>query len=157
RGCLEMGDRLAAFGPLFGTEPSTQFCIQAARRQLGQFDQAREWYTQFVANHADGPWRDAAASELWALNRTGKPPRPVAYCRYADTRPFLDGDFSDSCWQTAQPLLFKNASGETLKDYPTDVRLSYDKDFLYVAVRCKHPPEHFVPPAKVRPQDADLR
>src|SRR5262249_40541529 len=29
RGCLEMSDRLAAFGPLFATEPSTQFCLQA--------------------------------------------------------------------------------------------------------------------------------
>ena len=157
RGCLEMGDRLAAFGRLFETEPSTQFCIQAARRQLGQFDQARHWYTEFVANHADGPWRDAAAGELWLMNPSATPPKPVTYCKYADTRPFLDGDFNDACWQGTQPLVFRNATGTTLKEYPTEVRMAYDKDFLYLALKCKHPPDRYVPPVKVRPQDADLR
>jgi photosystem II stability/assembly factor-like uncharacterized protein len=157
QGCLELNDRLAALGPIFATEPSTQFCIQAARRHLGQFEEAKQWYTQFVASHADGPWRDAATAELWVMNRTGMPPRPVAQCRFASIRPFLDGDFSDACWQGVQPLVFRNASGDTLKEYPTEVRVAYDKDFLYLAIRCKHPPDRWVAPVKVRPQDADLR
>src|SRR2546425_4958985 len=27
----------------------------------------------------------------------------------------------------------------SLKDYPTEVWMTYDKDFLYVALRCRHP------------------
>jgi hypothetical protein len=154
---LDIGNRLAAFGPLFATEPSIQFCLQAARRHVGEFDKAREWYAQFRSEHPDGPWRDAAAAELWLLNRTGLPPKPVIYCRQTATRPFLDGDFNDPCWQGLKPVVLKNAAGDTLKDYPTEVRLAYDKDFLYLALRCCHPPDRHVPPVKVRPPDADLR
>lgn len=154
---LDLGTRLAAFGPLFATDPSVQFCLQAARRHLGDFEKAQEWYAQFQADHADGPWRDAAAAELWLLKQGGLPPRPVAYCRQTAARPFLDGELNDSCWEGAQPLLLRNAAGDTLKDYPTEVRLAHDKEFLYVALRCRHPADRYVAPVKVRPHDADLR
>src|SRR5262249_30707691 len=138
------------------TDPPIQFCIQAARRRLGQFDETRKWYQDFVSNHADGPWRQAAAAELWLMNRGGTPPKPVAYCHYADTRPFLDGEFNDLSWEGMQPVVLQNASGDTLKEYPTEVRLAYDKDFLYLAIRCKHPVDKYVAPIKGRSQDADL-
>src|SRR4029077_16168715 len=58
QGSLDIGKRLAALGPLYETDPSIQFCLQAARRQLGDFDKAREWYARFHSEHSDGPWRD---------------------------------------------------------------------------------------------------
>ncbi|HEV3258647.1 MAG TPA: YCF48-related protein [Gemmataceae bacterium] len=157
QGCLEIGSRLAAFGPLFGTDPSIQFCLQAARRNLGDFEPARQWYLQFRDIHADGPWHDAAAAELWLEHRGGLPPKPVATCRQTATRPFLDGKFDDACWQGLKPLPFHNAAGQTDKEYPTEAWLAYDKDFLYLALRCRHPANRHVPPVKVRPRDADLR
>jgi photosystem II stability/assembly factor-like uncharacterized protein len=157
KGCVEMGDRLAAFGPLFAADPSTQFCIQSARRQLGEFDQTRQWYTHFVASHAPGPWRDAAAAELWLGNRSSSPPKPVAYCKYAATRPMLDGDFGDACWQGVKPLTFTDAAGNTVKEYTTEVRCAYDKEFLYLAVQCKHPADRYVAPVKDRSRDTDVR
>jgi photosystem II stability/assembly factor-like uncharacterized protein len=157
QGTLDIGSRLAAFGLLFATDPSTQFCLQAARRRLGEFDKAQEWYAQFHREHADGPWRDAAGAELWLVKRVGLPPKPVAFCRQTATRPFLDGKFDDPCWQDLKPLVLGNAVGDTVKDYPTEVRLAYDKDFLYLALSCRHPAACRVPPVKVRPQAADLR
>jgi photosystem II stability/assembly factor-like uncharacterized protein len=157
QGSLDIGARLAAFGPLFATEPSIQFCLQAARRSLGDFDSARQWYQRFRDEHADGPWRDAAAAELWLANRSGPPPKPVAACRQISTRPFLDGLLDDDCWRGAKPILLQNAVGETAKEYPTEAWLAYDKEYLYLALRCRHPEGHFVPPVKVRPHDADLR
>jgi photosystem II stability/assembly factor-like uncharacterized protein len=157
QGSLGIGARLATFGPVYSREPSVQFCLQSARRHLGDFDKAREWYTQFCSDHADGPWRDAAAAELWLLNRAGPPPKPVVYCKETTTRPYLDGEFDDACWQGIKPLVLRNAVGDTTGDYPTEVRLAYDKDFLYVALRCRHPADRYVPPVKPRPQDADLR
>jgi photosystem II stability/assembly factor-like uncharacterized protein len=154
---LALGERLAAAHPLAGADPSLQFCLQAARRNLGDFETARKWYAQFCADHADGPWREAAAAELWLANRSGPPPRPVALCRQTDTRPFLDGQFDDSCWQDLKPLVLKNAIGQTAKDYPTEAWLAYDKEYLYIALRCRHPEGRAVPPVKVRPRDADLR
>jgi photosystem II stability/assembly factor-like uncharacterized protein len=154
---LDLGTRLAAFGPFFATEPSVQFCLQAARRRLGDFEKAQQWYAQFQSEHADGPWRDAAAAELWLSNRSGLPPKPVAYCRQTSSRPFLDGELNDACWQGAQPMVLRNAAGDTLQDYLTEIRLAYDQDFLYVALRCRHPADRYVAPVKVRPHDADLR
>jgi photosystem II stability/assembly factor-like uncharacterized protein len=157
QGCLEMGKRLAAFGPLFASDPSIQFCLQASRRTLGDIETARQWYTEFHRDAAEGPWRDAAGAELWLLNHAGLPPKPVARCRQTATRPFLDGNFDDPCWDGLKPIVLKNAVGETAKDYPTEAWLAYDKEFLYLALRCRHPAGRYVPPVKVRPRDADLR
>jgi photosystem II stability/assembly factor-like uncharacterized protein len=156
-GSLQLEPRLASLGPLFANDTSMQFCLQAARRQLGQVEMAQKWYGQFASKQPPGPWRDAALAELWLANKSGTPPKPVASCRLIDTRPFLDGKLDDACWQNAKPLVLKNASGSTVEEYPTEVKLAYDKDFLYVAIRCKHPADRYIAPAKVRQRDADVR
>jgi tetratricopeptide (TPR) repeat protein len=157
QGSLDLEPRLAGFGPLLATDPAVQFCLQAARRNLGDFDTAQQWYRQFVARQPDGPWRRAAAAELWLLNRSGPCPKPVMVCRHTDTRPFLDGKLDDPCWQGGSALKLTSAAGDTLAAYPTEVRLTYDRDYLYLAVRCGHPAGKQVPRAKVRTRDQDLR
>jgi photosystem II stability/assembly factor-like uncharacterized protein/tetratricopeptide (TPR) repeat protein len=155
--CLKMGDQLAAFGPAFANDPSIQFCLQAVHRNLGEFEQARDWYTKFRRDAAPGPWREAAAAELWLLNRSGPPPKPVAICWKTPTRPYLDGQFDDECWKDMKPINLKNAVGDTLKEFPTEAWLAYDKEFLYLALRCRHPEGRRIEPVKTRPHDADLR
>jgi photosystem II stability/assembly factor-like uncharacterized protein len=157
QGSLEVGARLAAFGPLYASEPAMQFCLQSARRNLGDFEAAQKWYARFSSEHSEGPWRDAALAEIWLANRTGPPPKPVAVCRQTAARPFLDGKLDDPCWEGLKPLAFRNATGETLKDYPTEAWFAYDDNYLYLALRCRHPEDRYVPPVKVRPHDADLR
>jgi photosystem II stability/assembly factor-like uncharacterized protein len=154
---LENGKRLMDLGPLFTDDPSVQFSVQAARRNLGEFNAANDWYSKFAHRHAEGPWRDAAAAELWLARRLGPPPKPVTLCRHFEAAPFLDGQLDEACWQGGQPLVLKDAVGATAKEYPTQAWLGYDKKFLYLALRCQHPADRFVPPAKVRPRDADLR
>ncbi|OAI41112.1 hypothetical protein AYO40_03775, partial [Planctomycetaceae bacterium SCGC AG-212-D15] len=156
-GGLKIGDRLAACGPLYGTDPSLHFCLQSAKRNLGQLEEASEWYTKFRDGHGPSVWRDAAASECWLRDRSNSCPKPIAPCRQASLRPFLDGEFDDPCWQGQKKIVLRNAVGDTLKEYPTEVMLSFDSEYLYVAIRCKHPPERFVPPVKVRKRDEDLR
>jgi hypothetical protein len=170
QGSLDLDLRLATFGPLFANDPALQFCVQAARRNLGDFDKAREWYTRFLANHVDGPWHDAAAAELWLINRQGPPPKPATICRYAVKRPYLDGVLDDDCWQGLKPLRLRNAVGKTVRektpgaaeetsepDYPTEAWFAYDKDFLYVALRCRHPADRWVAPVAKRRRDENLR
>jgi photosystem II stability/assembly factor-like uncharacterized protein len=154
---LDLGPRLAALGPLFANDPSVQFCLQAARRNLGEYEAPLAWYRQFAARQPDGPWRSAALAELWLANRTGPPPRPALTCRFTETRPFLDGKLDDPCWKGAVPVRLQNAAGDTLRDCPTEVRLAYDRDFLYLAVRCAHPAGKQVAAAKPRLHDVDLR
>ncbi|HEY7315593.1 MAG TPA: YCF48-related protein, partial [Gemmataceae bacterium] len=96
---LDLEPRLAAFGSLLTSDPSVQFCLQAARRNLGDVQKPHKWYTHFVSRQPDGPWRSAALAELWLANRTGPAPKPVWPCRFTETRPRLDGKLDDSCWQ----------------------------------------------------------
>jgi hypothetical protein len=50
-----------------------------------------------------------------------------------------------------------NAAGDTLGRFPTEVRMTYDEEFLYIAVRCGHPEGLGEAAAAVRTRDADLR
>src|SRR5262249_20855300 len=90
-GALTVEPRLAGFGPLFSGDPAAQFSLQAARRNIGQHDEAKQWYARFAAKHSEGPWHDAAAAELWLANRSGSAPKPVVLCRQTAKRPLLDG------------------------------------------------------------------
>ena len=83
--------------------------------------------------------------------------------------------FSTASWTTtagrrAKPLRFRNAVGKTLREkstgvvdeagdqeYGTEAWFAYDKDFLYVALRCKHPADRYVAPVTRRKRDEDLQ
>jgi photosystem II stability/assembly factor-like uncharacterized protein len=175
---LELEKRLTAFGPLVSEDPSIQFCLHAARRNLGDFDTPRKWFADFSARQPPGPWRDAALAELWLSERRGLPPKPTVYCRKCETRPFLDGKFDDPCWRGVEPLTLKDAAEDPSRKNrhgqpqgvqpaskkvsalcaacPTKVWLTYDDKFLYLALRCEHPAERYQPPVKGRRHDADL-
>jgi photosystem II stability/assembly factor-like uncharacterized protein len=159
---LDLEPRLAAFGPLLTNDPSVQFCLQAARRSLGDAQTPHKWYTHFVSRQPDGPWRSAALAELWLANRSGPPPKPVLPCRFTGSRPLLDGKLDDSCWQVP-PVKLQNAAGRAsdkdpfLKEFPTEARLSHDNNFLYISLKCAHPSGRSAAPVKPRVRDADLR
>jgi hypothetical protein len=153
---VAIGKHLVQFGSLFAQDPSIQFCLQASQRQLGELKEVQQFYSDFCAAQVDGPWRDVAGQELWFLHRQGLPPRPVGKCRYTATKPVLDGNFDDACWQDLKPLVLKNAVQDTAKDYKTEAMFAFDNKFLYLALRCTHPQGQQVPPVKVRPRDADL-
>ncbi|MCI0685432.1 MAG: YCF48-related protein [Gemmataceae bacterium] len=156
KGGLEFGKRFAAFGPLYATDPETQFCLQAAKRNLGDLDNPAGWYERFRSHVTRGPWHDAAQAELWLANRAGSPPRRLALCRLTDRRPHLDAKLDDPCWQGLKSLVLENASGATAADSPTEARFAYDQEFLYVALHCRHPEGQQAPLVKSRPRDADL-
>jgi len=157
QGAAELGPRLAAFGPIYAGDPATQFCLQSARRNLGDLDAPKKWYADFVSRQPEGPWRNAAAAELWLMNRGGPPPKAALYCRATDERPFLDGKLDDPCWQAATALPLNNAAGDAAGEYKTEARMTYDREFLYLAVRCARPADRRESPAKPRTHDADLR
>jgi len=157
RGSLEIGKRLAGYGPLFSSDPSIQFCLQAARRNLGDFAGAQDWYAKFKAQTHSGPWYDAAAAELWLNRRSGPPPKEVTISRRTDAKPFLDGKLDDACWQAQKPMVLRNVFGDTVTEYATEAWFAHDEEYLYIALRCKHPAGQYVAPVKVRPRDADLR
>jgi photosystem II stability/assembly factor-like uncharacterized protein len=163
QGALEVEPRLTALGALRADDPAVQFCLNSARRHLGDPATPRAWYRKFLAQPrgaskpGEDPWRDAAAAELWLIERNGPPPKPLATCKQVTVKPFLDGDLDDACWKDAAPIVLRDAGGETAALNATRAWLAYDAEYLYVAVRCQHPPGAVVPPVAKRTRDADLR
>jgi hypothetical protein len=157
RMALDLEPKLAGFGSVYLRDPSAGFCLQSSRRETGDFEGARKLCAAVLHEHQDGPWHDAAEAELWLPLRKGECPKPLLVCRPADERPFLDGKLDDPCWQKAKPTVLRDAVGGTGKDYPTEVWVAYDRDFLYLALRCKHPADRHVEPVKTRGRDSDLR
>jgi photosystem II stability/assembly factor-like uncharacterized protein len=157
RRSLAVGDILAAFGPIQYGAPDIQFCLQAARQNLGEFEDARLWYTQFKTQQHSGPWYEAASTELWLANRQGTPAKPVTQCPLVEAPPYLDGRLDDPCWRASKPIALKNAVGQTAGDHPTEAWLAFDANYLYLALRCQHPEGRQALPVKPRQRDADLR
>jgi tetratricopeptide (TPR) repeat protein len=175
--CLDLDKQLVAFGPIASNDPTIQFPVQAAKRNLGLLksdpnllDEAQEWYKQFASRQPNGPWRDAALAELWLSQHKGAPPKPLAVCCFTDTKPYLDGKLDDACWQAGQALRLHDAgpapkaapgkqpeTSDLDKKFQTEVRLAYDREFLYLAVHCTHPEGRQTPLMKKRTHDADLR
>jgi photosystem II stability/assembly factor-like uncharacterized protein len=153
---LDLGKRLAGFGAMVATDPSMLFCLQSARRGLGDAAKATEWYGKFKGYVAQGPWHEAANSEVWLANPSSQAPRKLARCRLTDVRPYLDGDLDDPCWQGVKPLMLDNAVGDTAKEYTTQALFAYDQEFFYIALKCRHPRGKQIAPVKVRPRDADV-
>jgi hypothetical protein len=130
--------------------------MQAARRQLGEAQAAAQWCGRLRNYASKGAWYNAANAELWLQDRSGPPPRRLAVCRLTDQRPHLDGKFDDACWKGLKPLVLENAAGTTAEEYPTETMFTYDQEFVYVALRCRHPRGKQAPLANKRPRDADL-
>ncbi len=154
---LDFAARLKAFGPILANDPPVLFCLQAARRNGGDVQKAHEFYRDYKSSPNPGTWQQVAASEYWLNTRQGLPPRPLLECQYVTSKPFLDGDLSDPCWQAIKPMVLGEVANKAAQTYRTEVRLAFDEEFLYVAVTCTHPPEGHVPPAKTRARDEDLR
>jgi hypothetical protein len=162
-GALAVEPRLAAFGPRAAEDPAVQFALNAARRQLGDFDHPKAWLRSFLMKQGtpgpqgSNPWRANAAAELWLMERNGSPPKPVTTCRQTKVKPFLDGDLNDECWQHITPLALKDPAGATNDKYETKAWLAYDAEYLYVALSCQHPTDRHVAPVEKRNRDSDLR
>jgi photosystem II stability/assembly factor-like uncharacterized protein len=154
---LALADVMAAYGTMYFTDPAVQFCVQACHRQLGDSAKANLWYTQFQLKQTAGPWYDAARAELWLQKRDGDPPKPLAQVFKAGAKPFLDGRLDDPCWQNAVALKLQDAVGQTSGGYATEAKVTYDEQFLYIAVKCQHPTDgHQVPVEKHRKRDDNL-
>jgi photosystem II stability/assembly factor-like uncharacterized protein len=174
--CLGYEPKLAAFGPVYVRDPAAWLSLLAARRQVGRHTDAevfiRDYFkhTPGAATMAPGtdPWRDCLAAELWMSDHGAIPvqPKPLGYCRFTETRPFLDGKLDDPCWTGMKPLPLKvlSAAGDTAGEakafadgYRTEARFAFDANFAYIAVTCTHPAGQTVPPAAKRVRDADLK
>ena len=156
-----LGQQLERARPEWFAEPAVCFPLAAAYRNQGQARQADRFYqVQSHRGDRDAWWRRAKV-ELFLVD-----PKPqsrlakaVLPCARAETKPHLDGRLDDLVWQRAKPAALQSAQRDD-GDWPAEVMLAYDAEFLYVAARCRKAPggRASLPadPATVRVRDADL-
>jgi photosystem II stability/assembly factor-like uncharacterized protein len=171
RRAVELGKYLEAARPALFAEPGVRFPIVAAERQLGFANPAKRYFLALAPLPANDPWKRCAETEQW-LSQPGDspPPKPLGHSRRAVGRPFLDGRLDEPIWQTTEPIRIASdsirrattsvsPSGERTGGAPAaaEVRIAYDEQFLYLAVRCpKSPGVDYRPDDRPRPRDAGL-
>jgi photosystem II stability/assembly factor-like uncharacterized protein/TolA-binding protein len=158
---VALGQQLERARPEWFAAPAVCFPLAAAYRNQGQARQAARFY-QVQSHRGDrDAWPLCAQSELFLAEPNGKSrsAKPSLLCVRAESRPHLDGRLDDEVWRHAKPVALQSAQRDD-GDWPAEVMLAYDAEFLYLAARCRQAPGGGTaapagPPA-VRVRDADL-
>jgi photosystem II stability/assembly factor-like uncharacterized protein len=142
--------------PMLFAEPAIQFAIAATQRQNGQLREANHLFTGLVRSHRVDMWSECARGELWLANNKGLPPKTQLRCDTTASKPKLDGVLDDDVWQD-RPSVLLSSRLEDDKDWPAEVMLAHDNEFLYIAARCtKSPDAVYEVATQPRPRDPDL-
>jgi photosystem II stability/assembly factor-like uncharacterized protein len=138
-------------------EPALRFPLCGAERARGFPKEADRYLLVQRRSPTRDAWWACAEVEQWLDDPAkGQPPKPLAFCAPASTKPRLDGRLDDPIWQQAKPVALRSAAGDD-GPWPAEVMLGYDAEFLYVALRCrKAPGVEYKATAGPRPRDADL-
>lgn len=165
RRAVELGKYLEGARPALFAEPGVRFPIVAAERQLGFTNPAKRYFLTLGPLPETDPWRRCAMTEQWlAEPGDSPPPKVLGHCRRAGERPFLDGRIDEPLWQSAEVLRVgkggrpsPSGTGETPAANGAEVRLTYDNEFIYLAIRAaKLSGVEYQADDRPRPRDADL-
>ncbi|MEX2318177.1 MAG: YCF48-related protein [Pirellulales bacterium] len=164
RRTIELCKYLEGARPALFAEPGVRFPLVAAERQLGFGNPAKRYFLSLRSLPENDPWRRCAETEQWlAEPGDAPPPKPLGNCRRASDRPLLDGKLNEAIWQAADVLRLGHVTtgglvaAATEPPAATEVRLAYDKQFLYIAIRSpKAAGGDYAADDRPRPRDADL-
>lgn len=140
--------------PQLAKDSAFAFQCAATARRGGRSLEAKSWLT-LVKHKRDFPqWRKRARAEAWLQDqREGQPPLPTISCPQASKPPRLDGILNEPLWETAGRL----NTGDDQAEQESEVRVSFDKKYLYLAGRSKKIENQiYRNDAKPRTYDADL-
>lgn len=111
---------------------------------------------------SDDSWQQTLAHEAWLAVPANRKlsiessPRPAVKAPLVAARPHLDGQLDESLWSSAATLELRSELQDDA-DWPATVRVTRDREFLYLAAVCKKAPGRpYEQPTIPRPRDADL-
>ncbi len=160
--------------PQLRSQPAIQMIVATNLREINNLSAARVVLNE-VANQTQlVGWSQAAKQELAVLDGVDRDLKWTVKALPATSIPKLDGLLDELIWQEAVPMkltsLNSNATLQTQQSAtqqtttqqaiarPTEVKWSFDDQYLYVAIRAPRIPGQISPPiAKNRNYDADLK
>ncbi len=180
RRAVQLAEYLRTARPHLYAEPLVRFAEVTAQRQLGYPNEAKRYFLSMRQLPESNAWRRCTASEEWLANPGDiPPPKPLTTCRRTTVRPLLDGRLNEPFWKTADILRLHGDEGagrpdlavkhgsdmdktdNSATDAPPpasgEVRLTYDNEFLYLAIYCPRiAGVEYSADDRARPRDADL-
>jgi len=155
---LALGKNLERAMPEWFAEPLLQFPLATACRNLNQPQQAQRYYLLQSRGSQHNAWCECAQSELRLADSKGRPSKPMLTCIQAKSRPHLDGQLDDPLWQQTKPVQLHSQQHDD-GEWPAEVMLAYDNEFLYIAARCGQSADWgqaALPSSEPRLRDTDL-
>jgi hypothetical protein len=134
---IQLAEYLRTARPELYAQPEVRFAEVVAERQLGLTNPAKRYFLTLRQLSEDNPWRRCAETEMWLAKPADLPPgKALGACRPANVRPHLDATLDEPLWDSADRLRLRAAGTDPNDASGGEVRLTYDNDYLYVAIRC---------------------
>ena len=164
RRAAQLADYLKSARPALYADPAVRFAEITAQRQLGFANPAKRYFIALHSLPEADPWRACGATEEWLDKPADGPPgKKLATCRLASAPPHLDGKLDDEIWEKADKIILRSSeptpsSAKGAGEGQTaDVRITHDREFLYIAVHClKAENVDYPSDSGPRTRDADL-
>jgi len=140
---LAVYEMLEKQSPAVAERADVQLALASLYRQRGASRGVQDVMQQYLraVDRPDGTrpiMQQVAETEFWLLARDGITPQNYLACFRSGTAPYLDGLFSDACWQETEEirLQFPKQSSRPASAAQLEsplVMLNYDSEFLYLA------------------------
>lgn len=156
---LHLANQAARANPALDDDLALRFQRYVAARRAGDEKVANKFLAPLNRANAPEPWGTCARTEIWLETRPARPApkQTLAVVATAVKRPQLDGVLDEPLWQGEKEG--EKVSGTFFGASPqqTEIRLAYDAEFLYIAIRAATVPGvPYEPDALPRSHDADL-
>jgi hypothetical protein len=148
--------QLERLAPRLFTEPDVQFPLAAAHRNQGLTRQSDRYFLGFSRTRGHDAWWACSMGEQWLNEPKGECPKPAIHAAVASLKPRLDGKLDDAMWKHARAERLTSLHDDD-EDWPAQVQLAYDNEYLFVGVRCTSAgAQRATASTGARPRDPDL-
>jgi len=148
--------QLEQIDPGVAFEPRVRFPLAIAQRRQGLSGPAIRFYQALKQSRPNDVWRACAESELWIIEREGRPTKELWQCALAASKPRLDGRLEEPLWSAGNVVELHSPQRDDA-DWGAVAIMAYDEEFLYLGLSCSRSARfRYQASQEPRPRDADL-
>jgi hypothetical protein len=149
----QVAEHIAHTRPLLYSEPQVRVPWAIAERKRGIPDKAERYLESLGIRFPGEAWQACGEVERWLADPSKPPPKKErVICRFTITKPQLDGKLDEPFWEKSSAL-----TPSQYQEPASGIRLAWDEEYLYMAVKCAKSRQHAYPTEqRRRTYDADL-